>query len=90
MGESDEVIYSRFLAKRNEDDLRVLLERHRESLTLFLGSFVRIGFRTTQTVVEVDGCEGSRIGLVHSQKQGGAVGTAAEADKKRGFKAVAF
>ncbi len=41
MGESDEVIYSRFLAKRNEDDLRVLLERHRESLTLFLGSFVR-------------------------------------------------
>ena len=41
MGESDEAIYSRFLAERNEDDLRVLLERHRESLTLFLGSFVR-------------------------------------------------
>ena len=40
MGESDEAIYSRFLAERNEDDLRVLLERHRESLTLFLAGYV--------------------------------------------------
>ncbi len=40
MNESDELIYSRYLAEHNEDDFRILLERHRESLTLFLMSFV--------------------------------------------------
>ena len=39
--ESDEQIYSRYLAHRSEGDFRILLERHRESLTLFLYSFVR-------------------------------------------------
>ena len=38
--ESDEVVYSRFLEKQNENDLRILLERHRESLILFLHGFV--------------------------------------------------
>ena len=41
MIESDERIYSRYLAEHNEDDLRILLERHKESLMLFLHSFVR-------------------------------------------------
>ena len=40
MVESDELIYSRFLADHNEEDFRVLLERHRESLMLFIYSFV--------------------------------------------------
>lgn len=40
MIENDELIYSRFLAKRNEDDLRILLDRHKESLILFLNSYV--------------------------------------------------
>ena len=40
MTESDEQIYSRYLAQRNGDDFRILLERHRESLTLFLCIFV--------------------------------------------------
>ena len=40
MHETDEQIYSRYLAEHDEDDLRILLERHRESLTLFLISFV--------------------------------------------------
>ena len=40
MIESDELIYSRFLAEHNEDDFLVLLERHKESLMLFLYSFV--------------------------------------------------
>ena len=40
MTESDELIYSRFLSEGNEDDFRILLERHRESLVLFLYSFV--------------------------------------------------
>lgn len=40
MHETDELIYSRYLAEHNEDDFRILLERHRESLTLFLMSFV--------------------------------------------------
>ena len=40
MIESDELIYRRYLAERNEDDFRVLLERHKESLMLFLCSFV--------------------------------------------------
>jgi RNA polymerase sigma-70 factor (ECF subfamily) len=39
--ESDEQIYSRYLAHRSEGDFRILLERHRESLMLFLYSFVR-------------------------------------------------
>ena len=36
INEPDEVLYSRFLKEGNSDDLRVLLERYRESLTLFL------------------------------------------------------
>ena len=40
MTESDELIYSRYLAERNEEDFRILLERHREGLVLFLCSFV--------------------------------------------------
>lgn len=40
MIESDELLYSRFLAEHNEDDFRILLERHRESLMLFLNSIV--------------------------------------------------
>ena len=40
MIESDELIYSRFLAEHNEEDFRVLLERHKENLMLFLYSFV--------------------------------------------------
>lgn len=40
MQETDEIIYSRFLRQQNEDDLRILLERHRESLTLFLNGIV--------------------------------------------------
>lgn len=34
------MIYRRFLAERNEDDLRILLDRHKESLILFLSSYV--------------------------------------------------
>lgn len=40
INEPDELIYDRYLAKHNENDLRILLERHRESLVLFLMSFV--------------------------------------------------
>ena len=40
MIESDEALYSRFLEERNEDDLCVLLERHKESLILFLNGYV--------------------------------------------------
>ena len=40
MNETDEKLYSRFLDKRDSDDLRVLLERYNESLTLFLYGFV--------------------------------------------------
>ena len=40
MNETDETIYSRFLAERNEDDFRILLERHKESLMLFLNGYV--------------------------------------------------
>lgn len=36
MEETDENIYSRFLKNRNESDLRILLERHREGLLFFL------------------------------------------------------
>ena len=40
MYETDEQIYSRFLAEHNENDLRILLERHKESLILFLYGIV--------------------------------------------------
>ena len=40
MIETDEMLYSRFLADHHEADFRVLLERHRESLTLFLYGYV--------------------------------------------------
>ena len=40
MIETDELIYSRYLAEHAEDDFRTLLERHRESLVLFLYSYV--------------------------------------------------
>ena len=36
MTETDELIYSRYLAEHSEDDFRILLERHRESFMLFL------------------------------------------------------
>lgn len=41
MQESDETLYGRFMAEKNENDLRILLERHRESLILFLNGYVR-------------------------------------------------
>ena len=40
MNESDEILYSRFLNEGNEEDLRQLLGRYRESLTLFLCGLV--------------------------------------------------
>lgn len=40
MHESDEILYHRYLSRGSEDDLRLLLERHRESLTLFIHSIV--------------------------------------------------
>ena len=40
MIETDEVLYSRFLAERSEDDFRILLERHKESMILFLNGYV--------------------------------------------------
>ena len=40
MNESDEKLYRRYLEKGDSDDLRVLLERYNESLTLFLYGFV--------------------------------------------------
>lgn len=40
MDEKDEIIYSRFLKKRNEADLRILLERHREGLFFFIYGYV--------------------------------------------------
>ena len=40
MFETDETIYRRFLLEGREDDLRILLERHREGLTLFLHGIV--------------------------------------------------
>ena len=36
MYEKDEVLYARFLKEKNNEDLKELLARHRESLTLFL------------------------------------------------------
>ena len=38
--EKDEIVYRRFLAEGREDDLRILLERHREGLFLFLFGYV--------------------------------------------------
>lgn len=38
--ETDELIYSRYLLAHNEDDFRILLERHKDSLVLFLMEFV--------------------------------------------------
>jgi len=38
--ESDESIYSRFLEKRQEEDMTLLLQRHREGLFLFINGFV--------------------------------------------------
>ncbi len=40
MFETDEVIYSRYLAEHDEKDFRILLERYREGLTLFLMGYV--------------------------------------------------
>lgn len=40
MRESDEILYRRFMAEGDEADLRTLLERHREGLTLFLYGYV--------------------------------------------------
>lgn len=40
MIETDEGVYKRYLEKRGESDLLILLERHRESLALFLYGFV--------------------------------------------------
>ena len=40
MYETDEAIYRRFLEKRDEGDLRVLLERHGDGLVLFLYGMV--------------------------------------------------
>ncbi|MBQ9827069.1 MAG: RNA polymerase sigma factor [Lachnospiraceae bacterium] len=40
MNEADEVIYIRFLEERNEEDLKTLLERHRDSLVLFLYGYI--------------------------------------------------
>ena len=40
MMETEEAIYRRFLAEHNEEDFRVLLERHREGLVLFLYGYV--------------------------------------------------
>ncbi|MBR2835756.1 MAG: RNA polymerase sigma factor [Coriobacteriales bacterium] len=40
MDEMDEQIYKRYLAKRSENDLRILLERYKEGLILFLYNYV--------------------------------------------------
>lgn len=41
LAETDEATYRHYLDTGSEADLRVLLERHRESLTLFVNEFVR-------------------------------------------------
>lgn len=41
MQETDEFLYRRFLQFQDDGDLRVLFERHRDSLFLFLRGFVR-------------------------------------------------
>ena len=38
--ESDEIIYDRFLEERKEEDFRILLERHKDRLVLFLNGYV--------------------------------------------------
>ena len=40
MNESDEILYARFLKKQDNEDLKTLLARHREGLTLFLYGFL--------------------------------------------------
>ena len=40
MRETDEQLYSRLLSERDENALRILLERYREGLTLFLYGYV--------------------------------------------------
>lgn len=40
MVEADEVIYRRYLAQHSDEDFRIILERHKESLVLFLLSYV--------------------------------------------------
>ncbi len=40
MKETDEQIYSRFIRDRRNDDLKMLLERYRENLTLFIFGIV--------------------------------------------------
>ena len=40
MNETDEILYCRYLESRKNEDLKVLLERHREGLTLFLFGIV--------------------------------------------------
>lgn len=40
MNETDEKLYKRFLKEGNSDDLRVLLEKYNESLTLFIYGYV--------------------------------------------------
>ena len=41
MNETDEAIYRRFLQYRSEEDMRLLFDRYRESLILFLIGYVR-------------------------------------------------
>ncbi len=41
MNETDETLYARYLREGDNEDLRVLLERHRERLTLFLYGYVQ-------------------------------------------------
>ena len=41
MTETDETIFSRFLTERSEKDLEILLERHRDSLMLFIYGYIR-------------------------------------------------
>ena len=38
--ETDEIIYDRFLSERDEDDLRILLERYRDPLMFFIFGYV--------------------------------------------------
>ena len=40
MCETDEKVYDRFLAEHDEKDLKILLERHRDSLMFFLYGYV--------------------------------------------------
>ena len=40
MNETDEILYARYLTYRQNEDLKILLERHREHLTLFINGIV--------------------------------------------------